>query len=57
VHFKGTGKKILFAIDFPLVPIRLKTAAWGGGGLFMNVRKRSKTPGKKTFLLVPCNKK
>jgi hypothetical protein len=56
VHFKGTGKKILFAIDFRPVRYRLKTAAQGGG-LFMNVPKRSKTTGKKTFLPVPLKKK
>jgi hypothetical protein len=56
VHFKGTGKKILFAIDFRPVRYRLKTAAQGGG-LFMNVPKRSKTTGKKNFFTCPFKEK
>jgi hypothetical protein len=56
VHFKGTGKKILFAIDFCPGRDRAKPAA-GGGGLYMNVPKRSKTTGKKNFFTCPFKEK
>jgi hypothetical protein len=52
VHFKGTGKKILFAFYFT-GPVLVENRRLGGGGLFMNLPKRFKTTGKKNFFTCP----
>jgi hypothetical protein len=51
VHFKGTGKKILFAIDFRPVRYRLKTAAQGGGAIYERSEAVKNHRQKKLFYL------